>query len=61
MLVVSSEPVGEEQLQWLLSGQPNILAEVSCVSVGRIFAAAEDAEETEEAEDTEETEDTGEA
>ena len=60
VVVASSEPVDEEQLQEVLNGRQDILAEVSCVSVGRIFAAAEEAEETEEAEDTEETEDTGE-
>ncbi len=60
VVVASGEPVDEGQIQEFLNGRPNILAEVSCVSVGRIFAAAEDAEETEEAE-TEESEDTGEA
>ena len=61
VVVASSEPVDEEQIQEFLNGYPDILAEVSCVSVGRIFAAAEEAEETEETEDTEDTEDTGEA
>ena len=55
VVVASSEPVDEEQIQEFLNGYPDILAEVSCVSVGRIFAAAEEAEETEEAE-TEEQE-----
>ena len=58
VVVASCEPMDEESLQGLLSGQPNILAEVSCVSVGQIFADPEEAEETEEAEtaETEETE-----
>ena len=60
VVVASSEPVDEEQLQWLLSGQPNILAEASCVSVWQIFADPEETEDTEEVEeaDPEETEDT---
>ena len=56
VVVASSEPLGEEQIQEILNGYPDILAEASCVSVGRIFAAVEEAEDTEETEEAEEVE-----